>query len=107
MRVENTGLVGLAEGGVALVQFIPEIRLAGQLAAPAVDHLGDLAGPTDLLPLLQYLSVEICPAFSLAVYNRTFPCMESNYPYAIKNLRGASKIPLVGGFGCPSLFFMA
>ena len=74
MRVENTGLVGLAEGGVALVQFIPEIRLAGQLAAPAVDHLGDLAGPTDLLPLLQYLSVEICPAFSLAVYNRT--CMK-------------------------------
>ena len=40
---------------------------------------------------------EIYPAFSLAVYNRTFPCMEANYPYAIKNQRGASKIPLVGG----------
>ena len=25
--------------------------------------------------------------------------MEANYPYAIKNQRGASKIPLVGGFG--------
>ena len=87
MVVENTGLVGLAEGGVALVQFVPEIRLAGQLAAPAVDHLGDLAGPADLLPLLQYLSVEICPAFSLAVFNRTFPCMESNYPYHLMPYR--------------------
>ena len=26
-----------------------------------------------------------------------FPCMESNYPYAIKNQRGASKMPLNGG----------
>ena len=26
-----------------------------------------------------------------AAYDRTFPCMESNYPYAIKNQRGASK----------------
>ena len=33
------------------------------------------------------------PAFSLAVYNRTFPSMEANYPYAIKFQRGASKIP--------------
>ena len=33
-------------------------------------------------------------------YNRTFPCMEANYPYAIKNQRGASK---VGGFGCDEL----
>ena len=31
-------------------------------------------------------------------YNMTFPCMEANYPYAIKNQRGASKKPLVGGF---------
>ena len=37
------------------------------------------------------------PAFSLSVCNRTFPCMEANYSYAIKNQRGASKIPLVGG----------
>merc|ERR1719189_1088759 len=29
-------------------------------------------------------------------YNRTFPCMEANYPCAIKNQRGASKIPLNG-----------
>ena len=36
-------------------------------------------------------------------YNRTFPCMEANYPYAIKNQRGASKKPLVGGFGCNEL----
>ena len=36
-------------------------------------------------------------------YNRTFPCMEANYPYAIKNQRGASKKPLVGGFGCDEL----
>ena len=36
-------------------------------------------------------------------YNRTFPCMEANYPYAIKNQRGASKKPLVGGFGCEEL----
>ena len=37
------------------------------------------------------------------VYNRNFPCMEANYPYAIKNQRGASKKPLVGGFGCDEL----
>ena len=35
--------------------------------------------------------------------NRTFPCMEANYPYAIKNQRGASKKTLVGGFGCDEL----
>ena len=29
----------------------------------------------------------------LGAYNRTFPCMEANYPYSIKNQRGASKIP--------------
>ena len=29
--------------------------------------------------------------------NKTFLCMEDNYPNAIKNQRGASKIPLVGG----------
>ena len=29
--------------------------------------------------------------------------MEANYPYAIKNQRGASKKPLVGGFGCEEL----
>ena len=29
-------------------------------------------------------------------YNRTFPCMKANYPYAIKNQQGASKKPLVG-----------
>ena len=28
--------------------------------------------------------------------NKTFLCMEDNYPNAIKNQRGASKIPLVG-----------
>ena len=27
---------------------------------------------------------------------RSFPCMEANYPFAIKNQRGASKIILVG-----------
>ena len=32
-------------------------------------------------------------------YNRTFPFMEDNYPYTLKNQRGASKKPLVGGFG--------
>ena len=36
-------------------------------------------------------------------YNRTFPCMEATYPYAIKNQRGASKKLLVGGFGCDEL----
>ena len=30
-------------------------------------------------------------------YNRTFPCMEANYPDDIKNQRGASKIPPNGG----------
>ena len=30
-------------------------------------------------------------------YNRIFPCMETYYPYAIKNQRGAS---LVGGILC-------
>ena len=29
--------------------------------------------------------------------------MEANYPYAIKNQRGASKKPLVGGFRCEEL----
>ena len=29
--------------------------------------------------------------------------MEANYPYAIKNKRGASKKPLVGGFGYDGL----
>ena len=29
--------------------------------------------------------------------------MEANYPYVIKNQRGASKKPLVGGFGCDEL----
>ena len=28
-----------------------------------------------------------------SAYNRTFPYMEANYTYAIKNQRGASKIP--------------
>ena len=32
-------------------------------------------------------------------YNRNFSCIEANYPYAIKNQRGASKAPR-GGFGC-------
>ena len=34
---------------------------------------------------------EIYPVFSL------HHCMEANYPSAMKNQRGASKIPLVGG----------
>ena len=29
--------------------------------------------------------------------------MKANYPYAIKNQRGASKKPLEGGFGCDEL----
>ena len=29
----------------------------------------------------------------IGAYNRPFPCMEANYSYAIKNQRGASKIP--------------
>ena len=29
--------------------------------------------------------------------------MEANYHFAIKNQRGASKKPLVGGFGCNEL----
>ena len=37
--------------------------------------------------------LEINPAFSLTVYNRTFPCMEANYPYDIKNQRGAFQSP--------------
>ena len=32
------------------------------------------------------------------IIGRTFPCMEADYPYTIKNQRGASKKPLVGGF---------
>ena len=31
-------------------------------------------------------------------YNRTFPCMEATYPYAIKNQRGESWIYLVPGW---------
>ena len=34
--------------------------------------------------------------------NRTFPCMEATYPYAIKNQRGASKIPPYGYFAFQS-----
>ena len=37
------------------------------------------------------------------VCDHTFPCMEATYPYAIKNQRGVSKIPLVGCFGCDEL----
>ena len=38
--------------------------------------------------------------------NSWLPCTEKSYyrrPYAIKNQRGASKRPLVGGFGCDEL----
>ena len=35
--------------------------------------------------------------------NRTFPCMDANYPYAIKNQRGASKIPSIGSLWMPKL----
>ena len=34
---------------------------------------------------------------SYAIKNQLFLCMEATYPYAIKNQRGASKIPLNGG----------
>ena len=59
---------------------------------------------------------------SLVLYgirDRWLPCTERSYyrrPYAIKNQRRSSKDPsrglcvpkpLVGGFGCPSWFFMA
>ena len=36
-------------------------------------------------------------------YNRNLLCMETNNLYTIKNQRGASKKPLVGGFGCDEL----
>ena len=34
----------------------------------------------------------------IGAYNRTFPCMEANYPYAIKNQRGARNTPSRGYF---------
>ena len=46
---------------------------------------------------------------SYAIKDSWLPCTERSYyrrPYAIKNQRRASKT-LVGGFGCPSWFFMA
>ena len=45
--------------------------------------------------------VEIYPAFSLV--NRTFPCMEANYPYDNEE----QEIPLVWGIFATSWFFMA
>ena len=50
-------------------------------------------------------------------YNRTFPCMEATYPLCHKEPARSKQNtplgvfcvpkPLVGGFGCPSWFFMA
>ena len=34
----------------------------------------------------------------IGAYNRTFQCMEANYPYAIKNQRGARNTPSRGYF---------
>ena len=63
-------------------------------------------------PLLGALERKIPLAGSLWHKDRWLPCTERSYyrrPYAIKNQRGASKIPqcvpkpLVGGFGCDEL----
>ena len=61
--------------------------------------------------LLWYLKATKCDNIYLvscvARYLQTMAPQQTGPPYAIKNQRGASKIPLVGGFGCPSWFFMA
>ena len=82
---------------------------------PVVSKLGDLGveGPEGVssdqqgraLPSRQ---AEVCleAGFSTSMlgysghqgaYDRTFPCMKANHPSVIKNQRGVSKIPLVGG----------
>ena len=50
-----------------------------------------------LVKLLHYCPLLAGSLWHKGAYNRTFPCMEANYPYAIKNQRGASKEPLAWG----------
>ena len=61
--------------------------------AESVEAVGSESYPTGdrMSTLMFYLSSVQAryPAFSLAVYTRTFPCMEANYPYDIKNQRVA------------------
>ena len=59
------------------------------------NHIGHPKPPTRVFCLLLAGSL-----WHKGAYNRTFPCMEANYPYDIKR---ASKKPLVGGFGCDEL----
>ena len=40
-------------------------------------------------------------------YDRTFLCLEANYPLCLKEPVRSVPKPLVGGFGFPSWFFMA
>ena len=85
--VADTDVVGGSGAGVVTVGV--------GLVTALVDIPAALVGDTS--------STLIC------AYSRTFPCMEANYHYAIKNHRGACKIPQVGGyfatrgFGCDKL----
>ena len=40
----------------------------------------------------------LCDIRAPIIHNRTFPCMEANYPYAVKNQRGARNTPSRGYF---------
>ena len=62
---------------------------------------GLTSGPFSPMLLRWEVVVDGCPLHvqdwssvprSCYAYNTTFPCMEANYPYAIKNQRGGSKI---------------
>ena len=70
--------------------------------AESVEAVGSESYPTGdrMSTLMFYLSSVQAryPAFLLAVYTRTFPCMEANYSYAIQNQRGARNTPSRGYF---------
>ena len=91
----HSGIVEEDEGHVSLV-----LSEAVQHRSVSVVVLHIPVNPgvnTEQLQTAESL-LEINPAFSLTVYNRTFPCMEANYPYAIKNQRGARNTPSRGYF---------
>ena len=58
--------------------------------------------PLPPLPLVTPSSIALLvrdiSSILIRAYNRTFQCMEPNYPYAIKNQRGARNTPSRGCF---------
>ena len=101
-----------------LVGVLADVE-AGTVSEPLLHHGGGLDGSPRQPPRLLVLPLDLHSHGGCSgqvsnarseeqtgppkgAYNRTFPCMEANYPYAIKNQRGASKM---GGFGCDELVY--